>query len=130
MNDLVANLLGAVPSGGGNFHARANVQLPLSMTSLTDADMALIRAGNVIHHFGWSWKEKHGGTAYVKLGPYTDAKVGEGEFLEALFEAGYRLPRWWQMSRWGEKRLSKDRCKVIAKMEEREPNGLKGSKQD
>jgi hypothetical protein len=46
-----------------------------------------------------------------------DADKGEQEFLITLFNMGYRLPKWWEMSRWGEKRLSRDRREVIEAME-------------
>lgn len=76
-----------------------------------------LQAGGTVYGYGWSWRSSNGSDCSMRIGPYFDPAVGEREFLHALFEAGYRLPKWWEISRWGEKRLEKDRRAVIQKLE-------------
>lgn len=114
----MSSLLGANAGGTHSNLGGPSINLrPSWQSGFTSGEFAYLQAGGVIYHFGWKWR---GGS--IRVGPCFDAAEGEREFLATLFEAGYRLPRWWQMSRWGEKRLSKDRRKVIAEMEARDPS--------
>lgn len=70
----------------------------------------------VTYHYAWTWSDQYG-TRRIGIGPFSDAEAGERAFLFWLHEAGYRLPRWWEVSRWTERRLSPVRRKAIAAME-------------
>lgn len=113
---LFGNILGLREDALFNHQNPRNFQNVWPQKSISEADLAHLSKGGVIHHFGWTWQTKRGEKT-IRVGPYYDATEGEREFIETLHECGYRLPKWWEMSRWGEKRLSKERREAIAALE-------------
>lgn len=119
MSSILGNIAGFREDANFNHQDHRNfMNTPIPQFSRDE--LAHMKQGGVVYHLGWTWRGAFGSQRSIRVGPFFTADEGEAEFLTELHEAGYRLPKWWEMSRWGEKRLSKDRRKVIAEIEARE----------
>lgn len=118
MSSLFGNLLGVREDALYYHQDTRNFQnVPWASMQSSPEELAHLRKGGIVYHYGWTWRSKHGSTHSIRVGPYFDNEIGEREFITTLFEAGYRLPRWWEIYRWGERRLDKDQRKAIAALE-------------